>query len=118
MSSNAPAQTRDRAAPYSQTFTTAQADLTSKVVSAAAAGAPQVAPYQNACDAMLVMPLTAAACALTYRDCAGTANVLAWTAPASSVGVPFLIPGAAIGLDLVTNVSVTCFWHGTNGPGR
>lgn len=110
MPANAPAVTRDRSAPYQQTFTTAQASLTNKVASA---GPPPVQPYLNAPSGMVVMPLTAAACVLTWKDCTGVVNTLSWTAPASSVGVPFTLPFSATTLDTVTNVSVTVFWHGT-----
>lgn len=108
MSLNAPAQQRDRSAPYSQTFTTAQASLTNKVASA---GPPPVQPYLNAPSGMLVI-VTAASPVFAWTDCAGTVNTITFGAT-TPVGSAFWLPLAALSLATVTNCTVVVYWHGT-----
>lgn len=114
MSNTAPAQMRDRRAPYQEVFETfaAPVNLTNRVVSAAAAGAPQVAPYQNASSEFFVVVTTAGS--FVWKDCSGTTRTIT-SLPIGSHRLPF----AATSLEVSTMVgAVVVLWHGTNGPGR
>lgn len=114
MANNAPAQKRDRSAPFSQTFTTAQASLTNLVPVAAVGGTPgtpRVAPYLNPTSGMVLIALTAAAVVLTWKDCAGTVNTISYTATLAGQSID--LPVAATTLDTVTNCAVVCYWHGS-----
>lgn len=119
MPSNAPAQQRDRSAPFSQVFGTtdvaAPINLTTIVVTAAATGATQVAPYQNAASELILIPKAATARA-RWKDCAGTDNDLSMAA--ALAGQPIRIPVGATELTLTTSCFVIVLWHGNSGQGR
>lgn len=113
MPSNSPAQIRDRVSPFFEVFTSfaAAVNLTTRVPVAAATGAAQVAPYQNACSGLVVNVTTAGD--LVLKDCTG----LARTMPLP-VGV-FYLPIAATSLEVSTIVgAVLVHWHGNSGVGR
>jgi hypothetical protein len=117
MPSNSPAQIRDRAAPFSRVFTTAQADLTAFTVNSGGASGTAISiPYGNPSSGMTLIALTAAAVVLTWKDCAGVVNTISYTATLAGQSIP--IPSGAISLDVVTNCAVHVYWHGSSSPQR
>lgn len=117
MSQNAPAEWRNRSAPYQKTFAAGAApgDITNQVDQAISVAFPGgVANHQNACSGMLVTP-TAVTWAVAWKDCNGTVNSIGQTT--TVVPPPFPLPYAAISIDTITGCTVTAFWHGS-GAGR
>jgi hypothetical protein len=107
-----PGQFRDHSAPFSRAFTTTQADLTSFVVSAAAANSPIVAPYQNAADGCQLI-VTAAAPTFAYTNCSGETVTVALGA-ATPVGTVIPLPVGMIAITTIANCTAVVYWHGSS----
>lgn len=102
-------------APYSRVFNTAQADLTSFVVSAPAAGQQQVAPYQNAASGAILF-VTTAVPTFVYTNCAGESVSMTAAIAGVAVGAQVPIPVGMVAITTISNCSALVYWHGSTLP--